>query len=668
MPPGEPHSRPAPVAVLQPAQLAAGDVLLCRSKGVLAHLVTLCGAGSYSHAALWTGHSVIEAVPGAGHATSGQVRETSMASCAAHRTAVHVYRWVRAPSEPQALAQVVARARGFVGRSYSIHQALLLAYAHHRDYLKLRFPRQSPDAIRAMKLELVTALRAAEHMTPERSMTCSELVASAFAEAAPEGGCALRFAIDAELAGRADSQVTAGAGAEADGAGPATGAALDAELQALCEQLLARDAAARAPQDAANALTATRSDGPPPQAWPLYMVSPGDLERSEDLRLLGALPTTVAAGMTSLSPGAGGDTGPAAPPTRPAATRARERRRPPERAAALLAPHTSGHRILYAAAAPASKQQVRFDLEFDAIDAATRRTPVQLCKPVLHATVGQLEEALTTQRPAVLHFAGHGSERALVLLNRDGELTRLGAEGLQALLAGRPATLRLVVLAACHTAAIAGELAGHVDHAIGMRGVLTEREAIRFAAELYEGLADGRPVEVAFQRARHELGLRSDLPVLVSAEPCDGAHPEAGQAPARPRVRPLAAGAVAVAAAGLLGAFTLWRPPASAPGPGQPPAADRRSGAPAPAQAPAAAAPTSAPPLVPGPGAQAAEPPAPTPPRQRQARSAPPAPPAPARFSSLAEARRARREGRLSRRAYFEAVARLKRQRRGHDR
>src|ERR1043165_3718274 len=135
------------------------------------------------------------------------------------------------------------------------------------------------------------------------------------------------------------------------------------------------------------------------------------------------------------------------------------------------------------------RNQIQTPREFDSIKDAIRgsehRESFKLAPPILGATHQKLTEAYR-DRPAILHFAGHGDDRSLSFLKDLGLLvnsTPLITEQLAAILGSFPVRIRLCVLNTCDSAAVAKHLVEHdiVDAAIGWTAKLEDAVAIAFS-------------------------------------------------------------------------------------------------------------------------------------------------------------------------------------------
>jgi hypothetical protein len=134
------------------------------------------------------------------------------------------------------------------------------------------------------------------------------------------------------------------------------------------------------------------------------------------------------------------------------------------------------------------------------------------------------------EQPDVFHFAGHGEERKLTLLeDRDLAVERIDVQvaHLVEFFTHFPCRIRLAYFSTCYSAALARHLAeqGGVDLAIGYPGKIADDLAIAFAESFYQLLGDGQPVARAFGMAKLRLAKLDEAahPVLVAAP---GVSPE----------------------------------------------------------------------------------------------------------------------------------------------
>lgn len=117
---------------------------------------------------------------------------------------------------------------------------------------------------------------------------------------------------------------------------------------------------------------------------------------------------------------------------------------------------------------------------------------------------------LRDQRPAMVHFSGHGHGAAgLAMKNRDGLPTSITARELALHfrdLAAQGVGVRCVVLNACLAEEQALAVAPYVDFVVGTTALVGDEVAVTFADNFYLALAEGRAVRQAFEAARARCG------------------------------------------------------------------------------------------------------------------------------------------------------------------
>jgi hypothetical protein len=145
-----------------------------------------------------------------------------------------------------------------------------------------------------------------------------------------------------------------------------------------------------------------------------------------------------------------------------------------------------------------------------AINQGTRRNRLRFAAPIYLASIADVISCHRL-RPGIVHFAGHGLERRLMLVqDRDvlAEPRSLQPEQVATLFTNFPSRVRLVVFNTCLSLAFARHLVdqGIVDLAIGVEGMIADDHAIVFASGFYRVIADGLSVQQGFNLAGLHLG------------------------------------------------------------------------------------------------------------------------------------------------------------------
>jgi hypothetical protein len=193
------------------------------------------------------------------------------------------------------------------------------------------------------------------------------------------------------------------------------------------------------------------------------------------------------------------------------------------------APDANRHLILFLAANPSGTTRLALDEECAAIERELRMTTGRddfEFRSRWAVSVDEMMRALNELRPAVIHFSGHGGgccgifvhgERGAPCAHRDVEGAAAGggiqledeqrqpqhvsARALTRMIASAAPSVRLVVLNACFSDALAEELCDAVDCVVGMRGAIGDSAARSFAVGFYRALGHRRSIGNAVDQA-----------------------------------------------------------------------------------------------------------------------------------------------------------------------
>jgi hypothetical protein len=151
--------------------------------------------------------------------------------------------------------------------------------------------------------------------------------------------------------------------------------------------------------------------------------------------------------------------------------------------------------------APREYREIR-----DALDASSFRSHLSLTSPIHAATAFEISIAYR-QHPKILHFAGHGDDRSLSVIQDRGTLVTarpLTADQLQTILQNFPQRVGVCVLNTCDSLSIATPLtsSGTVDIAIAWQGKVPDAVAVEFSRVLYRHLGEGISFLQAFNLAK----------------------------------------------------------------------------------------------------------------------------------------------------------------------
>lgn len=183
-------------------------------------------------------------------------------------------------------------------------------------------------------------------------------------------------------------------------------------------------------------------------------------------------------------------------------------------------------KILFLSASPVDQMHLQVSREQREIRdrmrrAETRDSVTLIAEP--HLQVSDLAGYLLQHRPHVLHFSGHGTNEAMLLMEdpaQAGKSIPVPVQAIEYLLKAVPDNLALVVLNACYSAnkpEQAQALADAVGFCIGMEGTIGNQAAIQYAAGFYDGLTFGCTVRECLDLgvAALRLGGARDTPHLL---------------------------------------------------------------------------------------------------------------------------------------------------------
>ncbi|MFL6255023.1 MAG: CHAT domain-containing protein [Pyrinomonadaceae bacterium] len=189
-------------------------------------------------------------------------------------------------------------------------------------------------------------------------------------------------------------------------------------------------------------------------------------------------------------------------------------------------------KILFLSANPKDISRIRLEQEMRDVDEGIRLG--EYCDQLKlifqpAARPRDIRRALLRYKPHILHFSGHGSATAGIVLEDDsGNTKMLSTDALAGLLGVIKDNLRIVLLNACYSAVQADAIGKVIDFTIGMRKEIGDRSAIVFSVAFYDGLAGGRSVKESFGLGVNALqseGIpETETPTLLVKEGADSAR------------------------------------------------------------------------------------------------------------------------------------------------
>ena len=170
-------------------------------------------------------------------------------------------------------------------------------------------------------------------------------------------------------------------------------------------------------------------------------------------------------------------------------------------------------KILFFSAEPTDAARLRLGKEYLKIDERWRQaTQRDLFEVELRPATGplDLQQQILANRPAVVHFSGHGAGMGGLALENDAGGTHLvSTEALANLLRLFKGHVRCVVLNSCFSAVQAEAIGRYIPYVVGMTQEIGDCEAIDFSYGFYDALFNGESFGRAFDFGCSAIQLES---------------------------------------------------------------------------------------------------------------------------------------------------------------
>jgi hypothetical protein len=168
-------------------------------------------------------------------------------------------------------------------------------------------------------------------------------------------------------------------------------------------------------------------------------------------------------------------------------------------------------KVLFLAANPTGSRPLQLDEEIRQITAKIRASDYRDALDLVSLWAvrpDDLLQGLLEHKPHIVHFSGHGSSTAeIILQDQDGRPKPVTKAALVALFRTLKDNVRVVVLNACSTRPQAEALGESIDCVVGMNKPIGDAAAIVFAASFYRAIGFGRSVQEAFDVGKVALLL-----------------------------------------------------------------------------------------------------------------------------------------------------------------
>lgn len=169
-------------------------------------------------------------------------------------------------------------------------------------------------------------------------------------------------------------------------------------------------------------------------------------------------------------------------------------------------------KVLILNAMPNELERIRPDKEAAALRERMAAMPSQrrpLSFEYVWATrLDQIQQELVRQRPAILHFSGHGAAGMLAFETECGKTAVLKGDMLARILKNYR-DIECLVLHACYTDDVAQACLPYVSYVVGSVDSVDDSAAPRFSYLFYQSIAAGLEYERAFEMGKTEVAFES---------------------------------------------------------------------------------------------------------------------------------------------------------------
>lgn len=190
--------------------------------------------------------------------------------------------------------------------------------------------------------------------------------------------------------------------------------------------------------------------------------------------------------------------------------------------------------ILILSANPGGTDSSRLDEQVREIAAAIQRSRHRdqfVVQHQLAARPRDVQRAMLSLKPQIVHFCGQGAGDAGLILEDEGEKIKpVSTPALATLFELFSQQVECVLLNACYSEQQAAAIAQHIPFVVGMNQAIGDRAAIEFATSFYDALGAGETVEFAFRLGKNAVQLagiaEEKTPVLLQKSTVATPQPE----------------------------------------------------------------------------------------------------------------------------------------------
>lgn len=173
---------------------------------------------------------------------------------------------------------------------------------------------------------------------------------------------------------------------------------------------------------------------------------------------------------------------------------------------------TTKIKVLFLTANPEGSTQLRLDKEIryvkNGFQSATQRDKFEfISEPAVR--IADITRAITSQKPQIVHFSGHGSGKdGLLVEGNDGKIEYFTTEALSRLFNLFKDKVECVILNACHSNEQASAIGKTGEgsnnnlkglYTVGTNSAIGDLAAIDFSVGFYQAIGEGHDYEFAYQ-------------------------------------------------------------------------------------------------------------------------------------------------------------------------
>lgn len=168
-------------------------------------------------------------------------------------------------------------------------------------------------------------------------------------------------------------------------------------------------------------------------------------------------------------------------------------------------------RVLFLMSDPVNENRIKLSGEMKSIEDKLRLRGVIdrfEMKVEWSATPGDLQGAILSFRPHIVHFSGHGSKSGeLIFEDGNGKAKPISTESLSELFRLLQNSIRCVILNACFSENQALGIVESINCVVGMSHSIHDDPAATFASHFYQALAHEDNIQKAFELGRNAINL-----------------------------------------------------------------------------------------------------------------------------------------------------------------